>query len=396
MNPDFDIIIAGAGTAGASVAAALARRAVVPPRRIALIGERIASPPSATSDWDLRVFAISRASQRLLTGIGAWEAIPSSRRPPYERMCVWDAADAPDSAAALRFDCAQLGEPDLGHIVDGAWLQAACLGAARNAGVTLIESRLTAAEAGVMSASVELDGARRLRTSLLIAADGAGSPLRQQAGIAWQVHDYHQHGLVAHLHTERPHQRMAWQRFLPGGPIAWLPLSDGRSSIVWSAPDARAQALLALAPADFEREVAIAGGEVLGPCRLESARAAFPLRLGQAAEYVRPRLALLGDAAHTVHPLAGQGLNLGLGDVAALVEVLARAPTESLGEVGVLRRYERERKAGNRLAAGAYDGLNRLFSNANPLAARARSAGLAAVGRLPPLRDWFARVALGD
>ncbi len=396
MSQDFDILIAGAGVAGASVAAALCVRGVAPAPRIALLAEGFAPQPAAASDWDLRVFALGRASQHLLQATGAWQAIPAARRRPYERMCVWDAADAPDSPAALRFDAAELNEPDLGHIVEGPALQWAALEAARRAGVAFIQARITGLNVDAGGARVQLADARRLRAGLVIGADGANSALRALAGIGAQGHAYHQHGLVTHVRTAQPHRNTAWQRFLPDGPLALLPIDAQRCSIVWSLPAPRALQLCEVDGAAFEAALLQASAGVLGACELAAARASFPLQLRYADEYVRPRLALLGDAAHAVHPLAGQGLNLGLRDAAALVQVLAAAPAGSLGELAVLRRYERERKADNLLAGAAFDGLNRLFSNDDPLLKRMRSAGLRAVGRLPPLKALFARAALGD
>jgi 2-polyprenylphenol 6-hydroxylase len=396
MSRDFDVIVSGAGVAGASVAAALAIRGVAPPQRIALVADHFTAPPAPATDWDLRVFAISRASQRLLQATGAWAGIPAARCRAYERMCVWDAADAPTSAAALRFDAAELHEPDLGHIVEGPALQWAALEAARRAGVAMIEARVSAATFGAAAAQLQLADSRLLQASLVIGADGARSGLRTMAGIEARGHAYHQCGLVAHVRTAQPHRDTAWQRFLPTGPLALLPIDAERVSIVWSLPAPRAQELCEADAAAFEGALEEASGSVLGRCALSSGRASFPLQLQYAAEYVRPRLALLGDAAHAVHPLAGQGLNLGLRDAAALVEVLAGAPADALGELAVLRRYERQRKSDNLLAAAAFDGLNRLFSNSNPLLGRLRSAGLAAVGRLPPLKHLFAHAALGD
>lgn len=395
MSRDFDIVVCGAGIAGASLAAALSIRGVAPAARIALLADEFAVRPDAAADWDLRVFALSRGSQRLLESIGAWTAIPAARRRPYERMCVWDAADSAASAAALRFDAADLNEPDLGHIVEGPALQWSALEAARRAGVTLIQARIEAAQFGGAEPQLQLADSRSLRCRLVVAADGAQSPLRTLARIAAHGHAYHQRAVVAHVSCGRSHQDTAWQRFLPTGPLALLPIDTQRCSMVWSLPERRAQELTAATAAVFEQALTQACGEVLGQCRLTSGCASFALQLQYASAYVRPGLALLGDAAHAVHPLAGQGLNLGLRDAAALLEVLAAAPPAALGELAVLRRYERERKTENLLAAAAFDGLNRFFSNSHPLLARLRSGGLAAVGRLAPLKQMLARAALG-
>ncbi|MBS0397687.1 MAG: FAD-dependent monooxygenase [Proteobacteria bacterium] len=393
MSVDFDVAVIGAGPAGASAAALLAHRGVARPGRIALLSDRFGASPAADADWDLRVFALGRDAQRLLESIGAWQLIPPSRRHPYQRMRVWDAADAADGARVLSFDAADIAEPDLGHIVDGEHLRAASVAAARRAGVVLAEARVTSLSFDERAARIGLADGRTLGAALVVGADGAGSKVRALAGIATHGHDYHQSAVVAHVTTGRAHADTAWERFLPGGPLAFLPLSDGRSSIVWTVTGSHAQRLCDLPAQEFAQELERASASVLGTCTLASPRAAFALRLMHADAYARPGLALVADAAHVVHPLAGQGLNLGLRDVAVLAEVLAQAPG-ALGELAVLRRYERTRKADNLAASVVFDGLNRLFGNDHPLLSRIRSAGLGAVQRAGPVKHWLARSAL--
>lgn len=395
MSRDFDILIVGAGIAGSALAASLVRRKAVSPERIALVADRFATRPAADLELDLRVFAMSRASQRLLEALGVWQQLPPDRLNAYDRMCVWDAQDAPDSAAALRFDCAEIGEPDLGHIVEGRALQWLTLEAARRAGVALIQAGVNSVTISDAAATLTLSDSRQLQAGLIVAADGADSALRALLQIDAVGHSYHQQAVVAHVRTAQPHRRTAWQRFLPTGPLALLPLGDGRSSLVWSVDSARAEALMALTPDAFDNKLTDASGAVLGRCTLSTPRARFPLQLKVASHYVRPRFALLGDAAHSVHPLAGQGLNLGLLDCAALTDLLSSLKPAQFGELRVLRRYERERKSENLLAATAFDGLNRLFSNSHPLLSGLRSAGLGSVARVPALRRFFARNALG-
>jgi 2-octaprenylphenol hydroxylase len=241
---------------------------------------------------------------------------------------------------------------------------------------------------------------RELRSRLLIAADGSHSKTRDLLGIETAGHTYGQDALAAHVRTEMPHENTAWQRFLPGGPLAFLPLPDGRSSIVWSAPSREAARLRALQPASFGAALGAASGGVLGRCELAGAIASFPLELQYALEYVRPRAVLLGDAAHVVHPLAGQGLNLGLLDCAALADVLGDGPRDGAGaghygEHTRLRRYERWRRSENLLAAAALDGLERVFSNSDPVSAGLRAAALTGVGKLPFIKREFAQRALG-
>jgi 2-polyprenylphenol 6-hydroxylase len=243
---------------------------------------------------------------------------------------------------------------------------------------------------------VRLSDGRALRSRLLIAADGQDSKARALLGIDTGGHIYHQDALVAHVRTAKSHANTAWQRFLPSGPLALLPLADGRSSIVWSTALAGAARLRALDAEAFGAALTTASGAVLGDCELSTPLASFPLKLQYALDYARPRAVLLGDAAHVVHPLAGQGLNLGLLDCAVLADVLGQAGGGAFfGEHGLLRRYERRRRSENMLAAGAFDGLERLFSTANPLGAGLRAAALSGVGKVPFLKRRLAQRALG-
>ena len=393
---DFDVVIVGAGVIGAVMASLLVVRKLSAPGRVAIIADRFAAAPAADADWDMRVFALSRASERVLKACRVWDALPVQRVFAYERMCVWDAGGEPDGKGSLRFDCAEIGEPNLGCIVDGRALQWQCLQAARAAGAVLIEAGLEAAIATDADISVRLSDGRALRSGLLIAADGQESKARALLGIDTGGHIYHQDALVAHVRTAKSHANTAWQRFLPAGPLALLPLADGRSSIVWSTALAGAARLRALDAEAFGAALTAASGAVLGDCELSTPLASFPLKLQYALDYARPRAVLLGDAAHVVHPLAGQGLNLGLLDCAVLADVLGQAGGGAFfGEHGLLRRYERRRRSENMLAAGAFDGLERLFSTANPLGAGLRAAGLSAVGKVPFLKRRLAQRALG-
>jgi len=242
--------------------------------------------------------------------------------------------------------------------------------------------------------TLRLSDGRELSSQLLIGADGPKSKTRELLGIETAGHAYHQDALVAHVRTAKPHGNTAWQRFLGTGPVAFLPLSDGRSSIVWSAALPEAARLRALDPEAFGAALTAASGEVLGNCELSSERACFPLQLQYALDYVRPRAVLLGDAAHVVHPLAGQGLNLGLLDCAVLVDVLGQAGG-FFGEHALLRRYERRRRSENLLAAGALDAMERLFSSADPVPRALRATGLGVVGKAPFIKRRLAQRALG-
>lgn len=394
---DFDCLVIGAGVIGTTMASLLLARKLVPRGRVAVIADH--SGPAATSagsDWDLRVFALSRASQRVLEVCGVWHSLPRNRAFAYERMVVWDARGEPRGRGSLTFDCAELGEPNLGSIVEGRALKSECARVAHAAGVVLIDAGLEQVVTELDGIRIRLSDGRELRGLLLIAADGTESTARALLGIDTAGHAYNQDALVAHVRTSRPHQRTAFQRFLPSGPLAFLPLPDGRSSIVWSTSRAEAARLRSLDATAFGEALTAASGGALGICELTTAVAAFPLKLQYAADYVRPRAVLLGDAAHVVHPLAGQNLNLGMLDCASLAAVLGDSGAgTTFGEQRLLRRYERWRRSENLLAATALDGLERLFGNDDPLLSRVRMFGLAAVGRIPFVKRALAERALG-
>jgi 2-octaprenylphenol hydroxylase len=395
-SSDFDVIIAGAGVIGMVMASLLLARKLSTAGRVAVVADRFAPAPPADADWDLRVFALSRASERLLKACGVWNSLPPTRVFPYERMCVWDSGGTPLGLGSLTFDCAQIGEPNLGYIVEGRALQWQCLQSARAAGVVLIEGAVQSTVSGDEDVMLRLLDGRELRSKLLVAADGTESKTRELLGIGTAGHAYHQDALVAHVQTAHSHANTAWQRFLNTGPVAFLPLNDGRSSIVWSVARPKAALLRAMDPDAFGAELTAASGDALGQCTLTTPLATFPLKLQYALDYARPRAVLLGDAAHVVHPLAGQGLNLGLLDCAALAQVLGEAGgADNFGDYKFLRRYERWRRSENSLAAAALDGLERLFSSTDPLSTGLRTAGLSAVDKLPFMKRRFAQRALG-
>jgi len=392
-----EVVVVGSGVTATVMASVLVARQVVQPERIALVGD--AAPVgqvAADEDWDLRVFALSKGSRRLLTIAGVWPLLPARKRHAYERMCVWDSAGEPNGRGSLRFDSAELGEPNLGTIVEGRSLQMAGRRAAQAAGVSILETGIADIVVEESLVRMRLTDGRELTSALVIVADGTESPTRQMLGLGVVGHGYDQDALVAHVRTARPHQDTAWQRFLPLGPVALLPLPDGRSSIVWSMPRGEAKRLREFEPDAFGAALTVASGEVLGACELTTPIASFPLKLQYALEYVKERVALVGDAAHAVHPLAGQGLNLGLMDCAALAAVLEESGTGGRsGALAVLRRYERWRRSENLLAATALDGLERLFGTSHPLTGQLRVAGLGALRRLPYLKREFAGRALG-
>jgi len=392
---DFDIAIVGGGIVGPAVAGLLAANERTAQWRVALIERNEPRPPDA-GRIDLRVSAISRASQRILQAAGAWAAVEADAA-PYSDMVVWDATSRHDAADALRFSAAETGEPDLGAIVENLRLQWALVEASNVRKATVLRTGLEQLEVTPEHVRLELSDQRSVRASLVIAADGGQSRTRELAGIERVGRDYDQAAVVAHLRPSRPHGQTAWQRFTPQGPLALLPLGDGRVSTVWTLDPDSASELCAAGAREFAARITAASDEVLGRLELDSERASFPLGRWQAAAYCRPRVVLVGDAAHTIHPLAGQGANLGLLDAAALVEVLgdAMANDEDWTGLRTLRRYERWRRSENTLVMGLTDGLNRLFGNAHESAIALRRFGLGVVATQPWMRRALIERALG-
>jgi 2-polyprenylphenol 6-hydroxylase len=392
---DFDVIIVGSGMVGTCLAALLAREESLGGWRIALVDPAAPRRPDA-AQLDLRVSALSRASERILDAAQAWDAIVPHAS-AYDEMVVWDAASAANRADALKFSAGETAEPNLGHIVENLRIQWSLHESPLLRHVTEVRSGLAQLELDDDAARVTLDDGRRLSAQLIIGADGGQSVARRLAGIGQSGWTYGQSAVVAHLKPEKPHRCTAWQRFLTSGPLALLPLRDGRVSLVWSTTPAEAESLQAAGGDEFSERVTAASDHVLGHLSLTTDRAVFPLALWHAREYVRPRLALVGDAAHTIHPLAGQGVNLGLLDCASLVQVFAEATAkgEDLHGMRVLRRYERWRRSENAIVLTACDTLNRLFAEKSVAVAAVRRFGLSVVTRQPLLRRTLIERALG-
>ncbi len=398
MNASFDVAVVGAGPIGLATGLLLARRGGIPAARIAIIDRRIpaANLDPATLPIDLRVFALSRASERILRAADAWADVAAVRASPYDRMQVWHADVPPHGGDALVFDAAEIGERDLGVIAENQVLQVALARAARRAGLALIEGELEGLQFSRDAAQLHA-GAHTLEAKLVVGADGAQSRVRELAGVFANRTDYGQIAIVAMVTTSKPHQRTAWQRFLGDGTLAFLPLADGCSSIVWSVPAERAGKLLAMKPEAFEGELERDFDSALGHVRLASERVKFPLWRLSAVNYVHDRIALVGDAAHVVHPLAGQGANLGFLDAAALAEVLGEgiAAREDPGAERILRRYERWRRSENELMSAAIDAFDRLLARGSGKLAEVAQRGMPLVGRYAIVKRAFIERAMG-
>lgn len=393
---EYDLLVVGGGMVGAALALACSAQGL----KIAVVESWEPSRDWPIGEIDLRVSALSRASQRILNRLGrgptAWERIQGLGVSPYRVMRVWDAV----GGASIHFDSADLGEPDLGHIVENRVTQLALweqLEAAPDIQL-LCPARALRLSLTPERAQLDLDDGRRLVARLLVGADGRDSWVRAQAGITTSGWDYDQQAIVANVQTTRPHGETAWQRFLPTGPLAFLPLADGGCSIVWSVVEARARQLMALEDAAFLADLEAACERHLGPLVAVGRRESFPLRLQHADQYVLPRLVLVGDAAHAIHPLAGQGVNLGFLDAAQLADNIAEALVKGrdIGGLWTLRRYERARRGGNMAMLGAMEVFKRLFGNRNPLLVATRNLGLAVTDRLPGLKQLFIEQALGQ
>ena len=388
MNNQYDVLIAGGGMVGSTLACALGGSAL----KVGVIEPQSVRPSDA--EYDLRVSAITLAAQAVFENVGAWAGMRARRVSPVEAMRVWE------GEGVLNFDSADIGEACLAWIIENRVIVAALAERLQQfANITLLASaQVSTLHVEEEKAVVHLADGRTLNTSLLVGADGAESCVRREAGIGWTRHDLAQSAIVATVHTEVPHAAMARQHFLATGPIAFLPLEEPQSvSIVWSADSARAGELMALDDSAFNAELQAAFGDHLGTVRLASRRIAIPLALGFARHYTAHRIALIGDAAHTVHPLAGQGVNLGILDAAALAEILPSASGAACdpGAHSRLRRYERARKGADLEMQALTGGLRYLFGSNLPGAHTLRDAGLRLTEHLPVLKNYFMRRASG-
>lgn len=398
MSRTFDILIAGAGIGGLTAALLLARCRRAERLRLILAdaGERPVFDRSEAVD--LRVSAISAGSAALLDTHGAWRHVGSERHAAFDHMRVWDAASDAEGAASLCFDAEEFAVPHLGYIVENRLLQHALLEALAAFNVEMrFGTSVMAADFTGGRPSVSFEGGATEAVDLVVAADGSASPLRQQAGLTVKEYPYRQDAFVAHFRTGRPHRDTAWQRFLPDGPLGLLPLADGRVTAIWSTTPEMAASAMQMSDAALGTMITDAADAVLGELVPDSPRAHFPLVARHAQSYVRQGLALLGDAAHTIHPLAGQGANLGIADAEVLARVIddALARREYPGDRPVLRRYERARKGQNALMMHFLTGLNRLFASDSAVLGELRRTGMTFFNRSGPVRTAIAGIALG-
>ena len=390
-----DVVISGGGMVGLPLALALAQGGL----KTVVVD---AAPPAKVLEplFDGRVSALAYASVRMLRILGVWERLEPQAQPIREILVTDGAEGRPASPFSLHFDAEEIGADALGHIAENRHIRSALYGVvARQANLGLVAPasvRTLAVEAG--HARVTLADGEEIQAPLVIAADGRESRLRGEMGIGVIGWSYPQTGIVATVEHERPHNGVAFEHFLPSGPFAILPMTGNRSSLVWTEATARAPGLLAADEADFHDELERRFGPHLGETRAAGPRWSYPLSFHLARDFVRPRFALAGDCAHGIHPIAGQGLNLGLKDAAALAEVLLDAARlgRDIGALDTLKRYERWRRFDSFTLAASTDALNRLFSNDIAPLRHIRDLGLGIVDAVGPVRRFFMRHAGGD
>jgi 2-octaprenylphenol hydroxylase len=379
----FDVLIIGGGLVGASLALAFKGSGL----KVALVESRHPSPLPADDSWDSRIYAISPGSAAFLQKLGVWQALKEDRITPVYDMAVF----GDDNAARIDFSAYDIGCPELAFIVENRQLQTAVWNALRRQKkhVTIFcPAKCTSVVWNESHVDLHLDDGNVLQAALIVGADGLNSWVRTQAEIEVLRHSYQQMGVVANFETERAHKNVAYQWFRRDGVMALLPLPGNLVSMVWSAEEERAHALLGLSETELCHQVVQASYRTLGEMQLVTQPAAFPLNFVHVKKLVQPRLALIGDAAHGIHPLAGQGVNLGLRDANTLAStILTRGLETDCGDYRLLRRYERARKEDILALELVTDGLQKLFDNTNPTLVRLRNLGLGITNRIPLIKD---------
>lgn len=385
------VAIVGGGMVGLALACALAKGG----RSVAVV-EQQQNPGSVPAQATLRVSAINGAASNWLSELGAWQRLPAERLGPYQGMEVWDH----DSFGSIAFAASDLDLPRLGTIVENAVLAAALWQQAEQLGVHLYAGASIASVTDhEHDVSVQLEQGDLLLAQVIVAADGARSALRERVGTPLIHRDYQQAGIVATIACAEPHGGIARQAFMPGGPLALLPLADSHQcSIVWSVPLLEAERLQGLSDTEFNKALTVASNQQLGLLQVLSERSSFPLTMRYAQQWVHGRQVLVGDAAHTIHPLAGQGVNLGFGDAQLLATKLLALGTlsgqwDSAQLQRSLRSYERARKAAAVRHIAAMEGFHQLFTTRNPLVKLGRGLGLRAVNNARVIKDFFLRQA---
>lgn len=388
MSSHYDVIIVGGGMVGATLAVALTKDSNM---KVALIESHQPDQLSESDESEMRVSALTSASETLLKNLDIWPQFIQNRISTFTKMDVWETA-----SSSLHFNSADIGEPLLGYIIENRHIQQACLARCRQ--IENIDFLCPTKPVSRTDNTLVLEDGRTFTANLIVAADGAQSPLREWAGIDTKGWDYQQTAVVCTVTTEHTHNKTARQRFLPEGPLAFLPLADSHQcSIVWSNSTEEAELLCELNDERFKHTLGKAFQSTLGEITHVSQRASFPLKLRHAAHYVEAGFALVGDAAHTIHPLAGQGVNIGFLDAATLAEIVIEAHNKdrNIGGLHTLNKYQRRRKADNVIMQLTMDAFKRVFGSELAPIRWVRRLGIQTVNKHGLLKNLFMRQAAG-
>jgi 2-octaprenyl-3-methyl-6-methoxy-1,4-benzoquinol hydroxylase len=389
MKEKFDVVIVGGGMVGAAVACGLGGSSL----KVAVIEQQMPEPFSPEQPHDLRVSALSIASRKILEAVGAWQGVIDRRSCPFRRMRVWE------TTGDTEFSCDDINYSELGHIVENRVTQLALLERLQEfSNIELISPvQIKNIEYSENSSQLQLEDGRCLSARVLVAADGGQSKVRQTVGLGVTSWDYQQQAMVLYIETENPQQDITWQRFVPTGPQAFLPLTGSYGSIVWYNSADEVRRLKKLEKEQLKQELQNSFPKCLGPVKAILGVASFPLKRQHAQKYVKTGVVLVGDAAHMINPLAGQGVNIGLLDAAALVQVLleANAKNQDIAKLSVLKRYEKMRRFENLKMMTVMDAFYRVFSNEILPLKLVRNLGLGLAERVKPAKNKVMRMAMG-